>query len=189
MNITQTGAKLSIISTESVGYRYVHVVQDVTIAATTIVSDEYTDSISYYTLPTDGYYIVTEMKIPTTPGDYYYIVDDVVFNADDQAITISALMEVDTIGTSIVRVDEDYISMYHLEAYYLSLLKSKYLANICNCGCGCIDKQDKIKLDTLTMGLDLIEALLAKVQYHEVQRIVEKLSVCFGLMIKNCNCY
>lgn len=188
MNITQDGTKLNIISQSTPAYQYVHVVQDVTITSTDIVHDEITDSVSYYTFVADGYYIITEMKLPVTPGNYYYISDGEIYDPSGAVMTTEELLAVDPAGTSIVREDEDYITMVILNEYYLDLLKAKYLKNICNCGCGCIDKQDKVKLDTLTMGLDLIEALESKVQYYEVQRIVEKLSVCFNIVQGDCDC-
>lgn len=188
MTITQVENKLTIISQETSGYEYIHVVQDVTIHETVIVSSEFTNSISYYTLPTDGYYIVSEIKLPTTSSSGYYISGDAVVSTEIGVITVKELMNIDTTGTNIVKNEVDHISMYYLEDYYLKLLKSKYLKNICNCGCGCIDRQDKVKLDTLTMGLDLIEALTLTAQYFEIQRIVEKLSVCFGMVKNDCNC-
>lgn len=189
MNISQSENKLIIVSEETAMYRYIHIVQDVTIVNTTIVNDEFTDSMSYYTFSDDGYFIVTEMKLTTNPGDYYYISNDTIYDPTGTEITVEELLEVDIdLNPEIVREDQDYISMYYLDDYYLTLLKSKYLKNICNCGCSCIDNIDKVQLDTLTMGLDLIDALLLKLQYHEVQRIVEKLSVCFGLTNTNCNC-
>lgn len=189
MNVSQSENKLNIVSADSgTYYKYIHVVQSVRINGTEIVSDEYTTSVSYYTLPFDGYFIVTEIKLPTTPGNYYYLSGEFIYDPEGNMITVEQLMTVDPAGTSIVREDLDYISLYYLEDYYLKLLKGKYLKNICNCGCGCIDKQDKVRLDTLTMGLDLIESLLAKLQYFEVQRIVEKLMVCFGMVANDCNC-
>ena len=189
MNVSQSDAKLNIVSTESFSYAYVHVVQDVRIAETTVVHDEITDSVSYYTLQSDGYFIITEMKLPTTAGAYYWIGGDYIYDPGGNLITVEELLAVDPTGTSITREDLDYISLYYLNDYYLKLLKTKYLKNICNCGCGCIDNMDKVKLDTLTMGLDLMEALQEKVQYYEIQRIAENMMVCYGIVDNSCNCY
>jgi hypothetical protein len=189
MNLTQSDETLNIISQESSPYRYIHVVQDVTILETTIVNDEFTNSVSYYNFTTDGYFIITEIKLPVTPVEGgYYISGDSVFDPEGVEITVEDVMALSPENTNIIREDQEYITLYFLQDYYLGLLKAKYLKNICACGCGCIDKQDKVQLDTLTMGLDLIEALQAKFQYYEVQRIVEKLLVCFGLQMTNCNC-
>lgn len=113
---------------------------------------------------------------------------ELIYNPQGNVISAETLLATSTDLTNIIRTDENWITMYILDDYYIRLLKSKYLHNICNCGCGCIDKIDKVRLDTLTMGLDLIEALEAKNQYYEIQRIVEKLMVCFGLIDSNCNC-
>lgn len=191
MNITQDEGTLSMISQEASGYGFIHVIQNVRVDSETfIASDEFTTSTSYYTLTEDGYFIITEIKLPITAGSGYYmdIGEEIIYDPNDNVISTEALLATDTELTNIVRVDEDWISMFILQDYYIKLLKAKYLKNICNCGCGCMDKTDKVRLDTLTMGLDLIEALQAKNQYYEIQRIVEKLMVCFGLIDANCNC-
>ena len=189
MNVSQSENKLNIVSTDSgVYYKYIHVIQDVRINSIEIVSEVYTTSVSYYTFPYDGYFKISEIKLPTTSGNYYWVNDEVIYDPSGNVISVEELLEVDPTGTNIVRNDLDYITLYFLRDYYLKLLKSKYLKNICNCGCGCIDKQDKVKLDTLTMGLDLIEALMAQYQYYEVQRIIEKMMVCFGIVSNDCNC-
>lgn len=188
MDITQTDNRISIVSPSVAGYTYIHVIQDITIAKATIVSETFTDSVSYYTFESDGYFVITEFKLPETAGSGYYIISEKIYDPTDQQISVATLMEVDTEYTNILRIDEDHMTKYYLSDYYLRLLKEKYLKNICNCGCSCIDKIGKVELDTLTMGLDLIEALEIKHQYYEVQRIVEKLSICFGLIMPNCNC-
>lgn len=191
MNIIQTDGTISITSQESAGYGFIHIIQDVTITSTDVVSDIFTTASSSYTFVSDGYFIITEIKLPSSPspGNYYIdIAEEQIYDPTGSLITTEQLLEVDTEFTNILRVDQDWLTMYILNEYYIRLLKSKYLKNICNCGCGCIDQADKVKLDTLTMGLDLSEALAAKYQYYEVQRIVEKLMVCFNLVDTNCDC-
>lgn len=187
MNITQTNAIITITSTTNSNYKYVHVIQRVAINETTIISDVITTSSSSYTLGYDGYFIITEFRLPTNDGSDYWTDGTFIYDPSG-VISVEELMALDPEVANLTRTDEDHVSLYFLNNYYINLLKSKYLKNICNCGCGCIDKQDKIKLDTLTMGLDLIEALLTKAQYYEVQRIIEKLMVCFGMVDNNCNC-
>jgi hypothetical protein len=190
MNITQTEGTVTITSQEIASYGYIHIIQDVTITDTIVVSDIFTDISSTYTFLSDGYFIITEIRLPLASGSGYYIDmdEEIIYAPDDTVITTEELLALDTTGTNIIREDEDWLTMYILNEYYINLLKSKYLKNICNCGCGCIEKSDKVKLDTLTMGLDLIEALEAKYQYYEIQRIVEKLMVCFNLADSNCDC-
>lgn len=191
MNITQTEATISMVSQEASGYGFIHIVQDVTIVETNVVSDVFTTSMSEYTFVADGYFIITEIKLPTTApvsGYWIDIAEELIYDPSGNVISTETLLATSIDQTNIIRTDEDWITMYLLDDYYVRLLKSKYLHNICNCGCGCIDKTDKVRLDTLTMGLDLIEALEAKLQYYEIQRIVEKLMVCFGMIDSNCNC-
>jgi len=189
MNITQTEAILSIVSPEVANYSYIHVVSDVTIIATILASETFTNSASYYTFETDGYFIITEFKLPTSSGSGYYILNNVIFDGQGNQISVTELMATDTENTNILRIDEDYITIYMLNDLYIRMIKEKYLKDICNCGCECINNIDKVKLDTLTMGLALLEALTIKTQYYEIQRIVEKLLVCFRLLLPNCNCY
>jgi hypothetical protein len=188
MNISQIENKINITSVNTSLYSYVHVINSITVNNTLVLHDPIVTSTSTYTLPYDGYFVISEIKLPTTPGNYYYTQNGSIYNPSGAIITTEELLDTNTQGTNIIRSDEDHVSIYYLQNYYINLLKSKYLKNICNCGCGCIDKVDKVKLDTLTMGLDLIEALLSKVQYYEVQRIIEKLMVCFGIVDNNCNC-
>jgi len=190
MNITQNENNIVITSTENSSYSYVHVIQDVSTLDTTIINNTFTNSTSTYNFTTDGYFIITELKLPKGISlYYYYILNGVIYNLSDEVVTVEELMNMDPDEIpGLIREDLDYLSLYLLREYYLNLLKSKYLKNICNCGCACIDRIDKVKLDTLTMGLDLIEALESKFQYYEIQRIVEKLSSCFGIITSNCNC-
>lgn len=188
MNISQIEEVLHLVSIETNGYGFIHVIQDVRIHETTVAKDIFTNSSSTYTFLSDGYFIITEIKLPLVSGTGYYINGESVYNPNGQEISIEDLLLINPSTSNIVRSDQNYISLFLLKDYYLKLLKTKYLKNICNCGCGCIDKIDKVQLDTLTMGLDLIEALEVKSQYFEIQRIVEKLSVCFGLITSDCNC-
>lgn len=71
MNITQTNAIITITSTTNSNYKYVHVIQRVAINETTIISDVITTSSSSYTLGYDGYFIITEFRLPTNDGSDY----------------------------------------------------------------------------------------------------------------------
>lgn len=191
MNIIQTDGTVSITSQETNGYGFIHIIQNVTITETYVVSDIFTTASSTYTFEEDGYFIITEIKLPLAPSTGNHCVDlgeELIYDNTGAVISTEELLATDTQFTNIIREDQDWLTIYILSDYYIQLLKAKYLKNICNCGCGCIDKTDKVKLDTLTMGLDLIEALTAKLQYYEIQRIVEKLMVCFNLADSNCDC-
>src|SRR3972149_5551465 len=113
MTITQVNNTITLTSAASVGFRYIHTVQKVTLTETTLISEVFTDDVSTFVLPSDGSYIVTEIKLTTVPGEYYYITGDVVYTAADVEITVEDLLEVDITNTNIERVDEDWFNKYN----------------------------------------------------------------------------
>jgi hypothetical protein len=72
MNITQEKNKLTLTSQLTSGHKYVHVVQQVALSATEVLDSNITDSESEFTLPNDGYYILSEILLPTTNGTSNY---------------------------------------------------------------------------------------------------------------------
>lgn len=186
MTITQINNTITLTSTASVGFRYIHTVQKVTLTETTLISEVFTDGVSTFVLPSDGYYIITEIKLTTTPGDYYYITGDIVFSTVATEISVEDLLEVDITNTNIERVDEDWFNKYNTNLYYINLIKSKFTRTICSCSC--LSRTDKLTLDTLMMGLTLIESLVINEQFNEANRIIEQLGVCNNLITSNCNC-
>ena len=186
MNITQSQNIITITGTVTADYDYIHVIQQATIADTTSILESITNSISTKSLLADGYYQITEIKLPTTPGEYYYTNGTIVYDPNGDAISIANLLLVNPIGTNIVREDTDFITVYLLNTYYINLLKTKFLNGIS--GCECINKSEKLTIDFLTMGLYLIESLVIAEQYNECQRIIEQLGICSGVVTPNCNC-
>lgn len=186
MNITQTENVLTLTSPVESGFRYIHTIQKVTITETTLVNKVFTDSISSYTMPSDGYYIITEIKLTTTPGQYYYIVGDIVYSSLGVEISVENLLAISVSGTNILRIDTDLLNKYNTNLYYVNLIKNKFLKIICTCDC--ISKSDKLTIDTLTMGLVLIENLVLNLQFYEAQRIIENLGICNNLIVSNPNC-
>lgn len=193
MNINIYKNALTISDTEVTEYKYIHVIQLNAITGSGTQYVKYTHDSSTTTLAADGYYTITQMMLPLDPveGTYYIIEslvggDDQVIDPNGDVILIDDLLLVDTVGTTITKTVENIFSDYSLHTYYINLLKSKFLKNVC--GCDCISKQDKLTIDTLTMGLALIEELVAFAQYNEAERIVEQLNKCTGLVTPNCNC-
>lgn len=186
MNITQTENTLVLASTQTSGTRYLHVIQQVTLTATTIIHEVFTDSSSTKTLPSDGYYILTEFALPTTPGSHYYVIDDVIYSPTDEVVTVEELMALNAVDNGIDRNDTDFFTVYELNTYYVNLLKEKFQKVICGCGC---TKNERLSIDPITMGLYLIEELNVYSMYYESQRIIEQLSRCSnGVNSSNCNC-
>lgn len=187
MNITKSKNTITITSSPVYAtHTYIHVVQQITTTSEIIIHEAFTESISSKTLPSDGYYKVTEFWLPNTAGEGYYIIDSKVYTPTNEQISVEQLLDVNIAGTNIARVDQDLFNEYNLNDYYISLIKSKFLKNICNCDC--LSAQDRRMIDTLTMGLSLIEVLNTYLQFYESQRIVEQLYKCQGVVNTNCNC-
>lgn len=182
MTITQTGNTVSITSTPQAGYRFIHAIQKVTSTVTTLVNDTFTDSASSFTLESDGYYIISETKLTTTPGAYYYISGDTVYSSVGVEITVEDLLEEELEQTTFV----NHFSRYNVNEYYINLLKSKFLNNIC--ACNCISTSEKLTIDMLTMGITLIDSLVIDEQFYEAERIVEQLGTCTNTITPSCNC-
>lgn len=186
MLIVKTNNILSMTSTPATGYKFVHIINKVTITVETIIHDEITDSISSKTLTDDGYYQVAEIKLTTTPGNYWYITGDTIYlNGVEK--TSAELFAADPNTGGITRTDYDIINTYILSNYYTNLLKSAFTKDLCVCGC--TDKYERITMDVLIMGMELINQLTLIENYYEVQRIIERLSVCNNLLTSGCDCY
>ena len=189
MTITQTGSMLELTSPVVTDYAYVHYYLNVNSSDVVTDSAQVTDSFSYLDLTEDSYYQLVEILLPTTPGTGYYISGQSIYDPDDVMITTDELLAIyPTTGTNIVRTQYDWISTYFLNEYYINLLKSKYLKNICSCNC--FSKTDKVLIDALTMGFILIDALKLASQYYEANRIIDQLAVCTNTVTGTpCNCY
>lgn len=197
MTVTQASDTLTITSTASLVYSYIHVVQQVTTTATTVVSVTFTSSVSTYTLTEDGYYVITEIKAETENNGDYYITGGVLYDSGDAEVynpdtdtlaSISTVLAFDYTATSMTKITLDHISYYELEAYYIDLLQNKFLKGICGCTCTFSDAT-KQTIDTLMMGLAIIQYMNTYQQYNEAQRVLENLSSCVGLTTSDCGCY
>ncbi len=189
MNVTSSQNTVTISDTELSGYKYIHVLQHVKVADDGLQNSNFSYTSSSFTLAYDGYYQITQIKLPTTPGTYYYILEgvtDQIIDPNGDVISLDTLLEVDPTGTTIVKTDQDYFTTYLLHEEYISLLTNKFVKNMCNCDC--ISKQDKLTIDTISMGLDLITVLSTYFKYNEAERIVEMLYNCLSIAPSNCNC-
>lgn len=191
MNITQIENNLTLASIESPQYGYVHITQKVTISGSAVYKTYFTLSTSTVYLETDGYYQIVEIKLPASEG-YGYWIDvnsggtGVVYDPEGSEVPIEDLLALPLNTANIVREDQDLISTYLLQTYYILLIKSRFLNNICSCDCP--DKEEKLKIDILTMGLALIEYLKVYAQYYEIERIIEQTTSCVGVTLNSCNC-
>ena len=188
MNISKNNNELTLTSIVSAGYLYVHAIIKIGVEEDEIIFDDITESESVYTLTQDGYFNVVEIKLPTSSGVGYYILGDVIYDPLDQPMTVAELLATDVTVTNIERDDNDLISTYFLNDYYIKLIKAKFLKDICNCAC--LDKSSKLMIDTLTMGLTLISKLEENMLFNEANRIINQLSVCTNITPNSdCNCY
>lgn len=187
MEITQEKNILTLSSTPTANTKYIHVVEQVTITDQTIFAEYVGVNESVTDLTKDSYFILTEMILPDAEGAWNYYIDGnnkIIGPHGDVSVTELLALQ----STEFVVNEYNWFSKYHLNKYYTDLVKSRFLKNIC--ACGCINKSDKIILDTLVMGIDLIDTLLLENQYYEAQRILEQLSTCFNIVEinKGCNC-
>lgn len=190
MQISTELNKITLVSPVASGYAYVHTIQKVTTMEVTLEESFITESISSYELSTDGYYIVSEIKLPDSVSvGNYYISGESIYDTTGTEITVQELLDTDTTGTNIIREDNDYFTYYFLELYYINLIKDKFMKGICSCNCNNGKSSEKLTIDTLTMGLEVIKILVEYLQYLEAERIIEQLSVCSGQINVNCNCY
>lgn len=188
MEINRSSNVLSFSSEILTGYAYVHSMQKVTTKDTTLVWSDITDSLSSTSVSVDSYYIISEIRLPdhiVTNG--YYTINDKIYDLNGNEISVEQLLATSILNTNIIRVDTNYVFYYYIETYYIDLLKSRFQETINSCAC--LNKQDKITIDTLTMGLDIIKYLIPYELYNEIQRVIEQLSVCTGTITNNCACY
>lgn len=191
MNVSLTNNIVTISDTLVTEYKYIHIIQLNEVSGPGTQYVVYTHDTSSTTLAKDGYYTLTQIRLPLAivAGTYYIVegTSDQIIGPLGTPITLTALLAVDPTGTTIVKTTQNIFEYYLLNNYYLTLLRKKFLNNVCNCSC--ISSIEKLTLDTLTMGTILIDKLVTNLKYYEAERIVEQLSICSGITtITNCNC-
>lgn len=187
MEIVRTNNVISITSPYASGYKYIHVTQIVENNQIVIFDSTFTETVSTVTTTADGYFIITEVKLPESesPGNYY-ILGGKIYNPLGEEITLEELLATDTDETNIVKESQEFLSYYFLNKYYIDLIESKLLKNVFSCNC--MTPQDRVLIDTLSMGLDVIKTLMEYNQFYEAKRILDKMSVCSGLVNPICKC-
>lgn len=191
MNTSITTNILTITDTEVTEYKYIHVVQLNSINGVVTKYTNYTHESSVYTILSDGYYKIIQLKLPlaVVEGTYYIVENpsDVVIDPNGDVISIDELLSVDPTGTTIVRTETTFFTSYLLHTYYINLLKTKFQSNLCSC---CNNITNNTQIDALTMGFALIDELVSSNMLNEAERIIELLNRCTNTTTStsNCNC-
>ncbi len=193
MELTQIQNTLVIENTVIAGYSNVYILQKIETSTDSSSNLGYFISTSggSFALTIDGYYKVYRFSITTTENAGYYIDGQTVYAPGGDELydnSIYSLLQIeDYEEEGIIYEMEEHFNYYCIEKKYIDLLKNKFLKDMC--GCGCITPSDKVTVDTLTMGLEVIKYLVQYSQYYEADRIVSLLSTCTGIVNSNCNCY
>ena len=187
MKIEQFSETLTLTSITVSGHKYIHALQKVTSTDTTYYSGIFTENVSTIAFATDGYYIISEIRLPEQViSNGYYTLNDIKYDPTANTITIENLLKVDITGTNIIRTDYNYLSYYYINKYNIDLIKQTFLKGICNCGCS--TRTGGQTIDTLIMGIEVLKNLVDYELYYEAQRVVEQLGICTGILTTSCNC-
>lgn len=174
MTITITG---NIATIASLSPEAVFIIQDVNEDEETILHTEFSDNFTYE-LPSDGYYRITEIILPSggyyTDGTYFY-------NASAEVITTETLLDAVTAEDI-----EDFIHYNYLKTYYKDLLKNSFLK--CICTCSGKEHANRKVIDTISMGIFLLELLIEEELLYEADRIINSLNTCNYINYSNCSC-
>lgn len=179
MNLTKTNNVLAITSTPGIDEYALIFIERVFADSKILLYSVISDDVSY-TLTTDGYFQVTEIFLPNSNLGGYYTNGTDVFNSLDEEVEFSEILEEVTL-TDL----EDVLNYYNLKQYYKNLLKDGFLKCVCTCNSTLPNKQ---VIDTITMGLFLIEILEEEELFYEAQRIIDSLVTCNYINYSNCNC-
>ncbi len=167
-----------------------------------IKSVEYTNEISikfdgwftvyYIVLPTKEWFQDMLTKYPDFLGVYeiIYFIDgsqlykyipesEQIFSVSDY----SELIEINTVNTTISKINKDYVSICFLQKCYINLcqqiLESRGFTQCANKNN--IDSELIYKRDLVWMGINIIKYLVECNQLYESERIIELLHSCNGV--------
>lgn len=194
MEILQTGGTLNIFGEEIEGYSNVYLIQridpcgddPINVAAAIYAGG------AVFTLTADGYHQITKLTMSTTySATNYFIIGSIVYSPGGAAqFTGDSLYDllgiIDFAAVGIIEESTDYFTYELTNTYYINLVRTKFLCNVCSNTC--IADKDRIVLDTLLMGIEVIKLLMAQSQYDEAARIMNLLSTCTGVTSTSCNC-
>lgn len=169
MEVVQNKDTLIITSNPEYGYKFIHVVFDV--SRNLIEYSNITENDSLYEGLSDGYSKIYEIKLPTSPTNNegeYYIQENKVYNWEKEEVSI----------TSLLNLEELYIknifSTHKLKQCYISLYKD----NLMRCDSCDYSKRDTTFPDTLFMGLEVINYLLELNLRNDADMILGYLERC-----------
>ena len=190
MELIQTQNTLVIQDTVISGYSNVYILQSVDYETGNVTDLNYLISADggAFELPTDGYYKVHKFQLTTTVNSGYYITGTSLYGPGNDLFIDNSVYSIlyieDYEEEGITYSEEDYFNYYTVKNYYINLLQAKYLKNLCCCN----TVTDKMIVDTLTMGLEVIKYLIEYEQYNEASRILNMLTTCTNTVITSCNC-
>lgn len=94
MKIEQFNDTLTLTSITVSGHKYIHAIQKVTTTDTTYYSGIFAESVSTIALTTDGYYIISEIRLPEqVVSNGYYILNDIIYDSSGNTITTENLLK------------------------------------------------------------------------------------------------
>ncbi len=176
-----------------------NLVDDVETISTNLIDVATTDTVA---IDTDGWYTVYHIIIPTdvwfaaakaagglfnsyttvyyTDGTNYYKYN----NSTTTKVTIDEILEVNTTNTSLLRVTQDYFSIFYLIRCYIKIAEKLLKLNI-----KCV--QDNLKeltfnRDVIWMAINIIKYLVESDNLAQAVVILNKIEYCNGLC-KNVN--
>jgi hypothetical protein len=176
MNLIKTNNILTITSTPSAGQEAILFIQKMLEDSEELLYTHIGESTSYI-LTEDGYFKVTELLVSNTNQGNYYITNGITYNSLDAEVSPEELLE-----NVIANDSSNIINAHFITDYYKDILKSGFLKCLCK-------NSNKQIMDTITMGLFLIEYLEQESLYYECARILKSLKTCNYVANLNCNCY
>lgn len=194
MEILQSGSTLNIFGEEVEGYSNVYLIQriDPCLDDPVNVGAAIYAGGAVFTLTADGYHQITKLTMSTSYSEVnYFILSGKVYSPGGSTQytgdSLYDLLDItDYEGYGIIYEEANYFTYELMNTYYINLVRTKFLCNVCSNTC--ITDKDRIVLDTLLMGIEVIKILVAESQYDEAGRIANLLSTCTSVTSTSCNC-
>lgn len=184
------------------GYNYLYIIQlnqsDNKVTTASVMKTDENQNI-VFKFSDDGFYTFCRIKLATSPGEGYYT-DGKKFFLNGQEVQLKELIE-DTDETSSPDIPlpnieyQAFFSTCHLKKCYISLCKQildKTLFGDRKCCTNNVDKDLTYRRDLVWSVYNVIQYMLDFGQYHEAQRLLERVNGCNGLCSEfndsNCGC-
>ena len=128
-------------------------------------------------LPTVGTGSISSLKVYYTDGESFY-----KKGSTDEKVTIEEILNIDTSGTTISKINKEYVSICFLYKCYLNLCK-QILSSQINTTC---KKQLNIsdliyKRDLAWSAINVVKYLVEFRQLDEATRIIDQITQCNGI--------